>query len=376
MSTRYPLKRVIDLTTPFERLPVGLLVILAVSLSAGVAWQWKEAWAGAGFGLFVLGDGLMLALLRRGRRSFGPIQLPWLGLIGLRLVPALIGAAISGATALAGAALIQIALSAVATYACWVEPLQLGLTSLTLRSPRLNGGPPLRLLQISDLHVEYITAREQALLRLVEQCAPDLIVLTGDYLNISYTHDAAAQSQVRELLGTLQAPLGVYAILGSPSVDPPHVVSRLFAGLDIRWLRDERCTLAWHGHTLCIAGVECSYDLEADVGKLQRVLDGGADDAFTLLLYHTPDVMPAAVRAGVDLYLAGHTHGGQLRLPWFGAILTASRYGKRYEMGEYHEGRTMLYVSRGIGLEGKGAPRARFLCPPELVLFTLRGSRD
>jgi predicted MPP superfamily phosphohydrolase len=376
MSTRYPLKRVIDLTTPFERLPVGLLVILAVSLSAGVAWQWKEAWAGAGFGLFVLGDGLMLALLRRGRRSFGPIQLPWLGLIGLRLVPALIGAAISGAAALAGAALIQIALSAVATYACWVEPLQLGLTSLTLRSPRLNGGPPLRLLQISDLHVEYITAREQALLRLVEQCAPDLIVLTGDYLNISYTHDAAAQSQVRELLGTLQAPLGVYAILGSPSVDPPHVVSRLFAGLDIRWLRDERCTLAWHGHTLCIAGVECSYDLEADVGKLQRVLDGGADDAFTLLLYHTPDVMPAAVRAGVDLYLAGHTHGGQLRLPWFGAILTASRYGKRYEMGEYHEGRTMLYVSRGIGLEGKGAPRARFLCPPELVLFTLRGSRD
>jgi predicted MPP superfamily phosphohydrolase len=83
--------------------------------------------------------------------------------------------------------------------------------------------------------------------------------------------------------------------------------------------------------------------------------------------------MPAAVEAGVDLYLAGHTHGGQLRLPFFGAIVTASIYGKRYEMGAYRQGDTLLYVSRGVGMEGKGAPRARFLCPPEVVLCTLMG---
>jgi predicted MPP superfamily phosphohydrolase len=87
-------------------------------------------------------------------------------------------------------------------------------------------------------------------------------------------------------------------------------------------------------------------------------------------------MMPVAADVGVDLYLAGHTHGGQLRLPFFGALVTASIYGKRYEMGAYREGNTLLYVSRGLGMEGKGAPRARFLCPPEIVLFTLVGDEQ
>jgi predicted MPP superfamily phosphohydrolase len=73
----------------------------------------------------------------------------------------------------------------------------------------------------------------------------------------------------------------------------------------------------------------------------------------------------------VDLYLAGHTHGGQIRLPLFGAVFTASAYGKRYEQGHYSVGDTTLYVSRGIGMEGMGAPRARFLCPPEIVVVNL-----
>jgi predicted MPP superfamily phosphohydrolase len=76
----------------------------------------------------------------------------------------------------------------------------------------------------------------------------------------------------------------------------------------------------------------------------------------------------------VDLFLAGHTHGGQWRLPGFGAILTSSRFWKRYEGGAYREGGTQLYVSRGIGMEGFGAPRARFFCPPEVVAISLGGT--
>jgi predicted MPP superfamily phosphohydrolase len=76
----------------------------------------------------------------------------------------------------------------------------------------------------------------------------------------------------------------------------------------------------------------------------------------------------------VDLVLSGHTHGGQWRIPGFGAILTSSRFGKRYEAGRYTKDNTHLYVSRGLGMEGFGAPRARFFCPPELVLITLRGN--
>ena len=96
-------------------------------------------------------------------------------------------------------------------------------------------------------------------------------------------------------------------------------------------------------------------------------------DAYTLLLYHTPDLIEAAAAEGVDLYLAGHTHGGQVRLPFYGAIVTFSYYGKAYEMGRYTVDQTTLYVTRGVGMEGLGLPRLRFLCPPEIVLINLGG---
>jgi predicted MPP superfamily phosphohydrolase len=121
-------------------------------------------------------------------------------------------------------------------------------------------------------------------------------------------------------------------------------------------------------------GLNCTRDLAIDGGQLRALLDQAPPGALTLLLYHTPDLMPQAALLGVDLYLAGHTHGGQWRLPGFGAILTSSKFWKRYEAGYYCEGATQLYVSRGLGLEGFGTPRARFFCPPEVVLFTLSGT--
>jgi predicted MPP superfamily phosphohydrolase len=100
-------------------------------------------------------------------------------------------------------------------------------------------------------------------------------------------------------------------------------------------------------------------------------MSGNSNHLLTLLLYHSSDLMPEATDLGVDLYLCGHTHGGQVRLPLFGALITSSDFWKRYEMGRYKEGNTTLYVSRGLGMEGLGAPRARFLSPPEIVLWTL-----
>ena len=76
-------------------------------------------------------------------------------------------------------------------------------------------------------------------------------------------------------------------------------------------------------------------------------------------------------KKNVDIIMCGHTHGGQIRLPLWGAIVTLSTYNKRYEAGLYQLNPTALYVSRGIGLEGLGLPRARFLCPPEIVVIDL-----
>jgi hypothetical protein len=127
---------------------------------------------------------------------------------------------------------------------------------------------------------------------------------------------------------------------------------------------------------LMLVGITCTFDARTDGQTLDQVMATIPDSPpapFTLLLYHSPDLMPQAVRAGVDLYLCGHTHGGQIRLPLVGALVTSSRFWKKYEMGRYVEKNTMMYVSRGIGMEGMGAPRARFLCPPEIELIELRG---
>jgi predicted MPP superfamily phosphohydrolase len=122
-----------------------------------------------------------------------------------------------------------------------------------------------------------------------------------------------------------------------------------------------------------LIGLHCNRERFLDAPRLRRLLANGPGDTFNVLLYHSPDLMPEAVELGVDLYLCGHTHGGQIRLPLFGAIITSSAFWKRYEMGRYEEGNTTLYVSRGLGLEGFGAPRARFLASPEIILWTLDG---
>jgi hypothetical protein len=90
-----------------------------------------------------------------------------------------------------------------------------------------------------------------------------------------------------------------------------------------------------------------------------------------VLLYHYPDEIALAAAQGVDLYLAGHTHGGQVRIPWYGAVITLTRTGKRFEWGPYAMGDTRMYVNRGIGMEGGTAPRVRFLARPEVTVFDL-----
>ena len=175
-------------------------------------------------------------------------------------------------------------------------------------------------------------------------------------------------------MAQFHAPGGLYAVWGTAEVDHPEFLRPALEELGIVVLEDRAVEVAAGEHRLWLMGVSCTRDLNADGARLRRLLADAPPGAFTALLYHTPDLMPQAAALGVDLYLAGHTHGGQWRLPGFGAILTSSRYWKRYEAGHYREGRTHLYVSRGLGLEGFGTPRARLFSPPEVVAVTLRGT--
>ena len=331
----------------------------------------------AGYLLFVVMDGALLAALPRRRLSFGPVQPPLLALAVVRwlasLAAALVSLWLSPVWPLAALLVFHVVLSGLAVYGCAVEPFRLTLTRLEVSSPKLAMLPrPLRILHLSDLHMERPTPREERVLTLAAELAPDLILLTGDYLNLSYADDDTAVAHARQWLSRLCAPLGVYAVLGTPEVDVRHRADELFANTGVRLLRNEAAPVAAGGQAITLVGVTCERAPDVDRAALEAARRDVPDSAFTILLYHIPDLMPQAVARGIDLYLAGHTHGGQWRLPVYGAVITSSAYGKRYEMGHYVEGDTQLYVSRGLGLEGLAAPRARFLCPPEVVLVTLQ----
>lgn len=111
--------------------------------------------------------------------------------------------------------------------------------------------------------------------------------------------------------------------------------------------------------------------------RIPQVLEALPTGAFTVFLYHYPDEIEAVAARGIDLYCAGHTHGGQVALPFYGALMTLSRFGKRYEWGLYRVDRTWLYVNRGIGMEGGAAtPRVRFCARPEVTVLEIVPEAD
>jgi uncharacterized protein len=364
------------LTGRLGRISAILLTPIWIGLALLAAWPWtgSRLSAGLGFAFFFTLDVLMLALLPVTQRSWGPVT-PSLG--GLALVRCALfwmaGTLMPAPAALGAVGLLNLALTALAAYATWVEPFRISLTEQVYHAPGSSGGTPVRVLHLSDIHFEHASLREKQLLNLIKAHPADLLLLTGDYMNLSSVYDPEAQQGVRDLLAQMAPlfPAGAYAVTGSPVVDREAIVPAVFAGLPIRWLDDEGMLVRVGPHSLWLVGVRCTYQLERDLHALEAQLITAPPAIPRLLLYHTPDLMPLVRGLGLDLYLCGHTHGGQIRLPFHGAVATSSRWGKRYEQGRYVEGGTLMYVSRGLGLEGLGAPRARLLAPPEVIVWHL-----
>lgn len=364
--------------------PIPLILAAAAGwVWAGVAGDPAAGWAVAvGLLAFAVADWQLFAALPRRGVSFGPVSSPLLGLSVVRwLVVMVVALAVWLVApvwtwpALTAALVVQLLGSAFVAYGTLVEPFQLRVTAVEIASPRLaNPGTPMRIVHLSDIHVERTTRRERTLPALVAGLKPDLIAITGDYLNASYTDDPRALADLGTLLVRLRAPCGIYGCLGTLEVDPPELIRPALSDAGVVLLDDQAAEVIVGGHRLWLAGVRCTRDPAADGARLGNLLAGAPSDALKVVLYHMPDLLPEAAALGVDLILSGHTHGGQWRLPGFGALLTNSRYGKRYEAGFYHQGESHLIVSRGLGMEGFGMPRARFFCPPEVVLITLSAS--
>ncbi len=316
------------------------------------------------WGFFLL-DWILLAFLPKFNKSFGPAKPPVILLATGRSFAALLPWPANFALQIIGTLLV--------IYGFWVEPHRIKVSRQTLSSTKLRPTTKFRLLHLGDLHVERITGRERQLGLLIKSLQPDIILFSGDFLNLSFLTDSVAQQAVKQVLQEWNAPLGAFAVKGSPAVDLDESVAAVLEESSLKLLDQEVVTLNIGDDLVRVAGLSCSHKPFFDYPLLRQILPHQSE-LFTILLYHSPDLAPQAAELEIDLQLSGHTHGGQVRLPGFGAILTGSLYGRRFQSGKYMLGKMTLYITRGIGMEGAGAPRVRFLCPPEITLWEISGS--
>ncbi len=222
-----------------------------------------------------------------------------------------------------------------------------------------------RIVQITDIHIGPILDRRFAT-RLVERVnalAPDLVVVTGDLVDGSAHHLAEEVAP----FAALRAVHGVYFVTGNHDhlSNAPVWVAQVEA-LGMRPLRNERVTIGEGTARFDLVGVDDHHGRFIGGGgeDLAAALSGRDDSLPMVLLAHDPSTFRAARRAGVDLQISGHTHGGQI---WPFHYLV--RIVIPWVAGAYRDGRSQLYVSRGTGFWG---PPMRLMAPAELTEITLR----
>jgi predicted MPP superfamily phosphohydrolase len=197
---------------------------------------------------------------------------------------------------------------------------------------------------------------------LANKMRPDLVALTGDY--VSFSPDYIWP--VARVLGKLRAPLGVFAVLGNHDFTVNgEEMTRALRGEHIRVLRNTHQAVHHKGAALWLAGVD---DLWWRADDLEKAMRSIPRRAFKLLLCHNPLGIYQAAGCSVDLMLSGHTHGGQVRLP-FVESLYRSKLGERFIEGWNRLEETQIYISRGIG---KVLLPVRVGCPAEIACLRLR----
>jgi uncharacterized protein len=266
--------------------------------------------------------------------------------------------------------LVLTAIFAASLYGHYIEPFWLEVNHIYVNAGGCSGSTPLKIVHISDIHMERITSREIKVTEIIDELKPDVIVMTGDYLNHSYKSDPVAHRHFQDFINSLpKTRYGTFASFGTPHIDLPEFRDTLFKELPVTVLDGTRHDIEHNGCAYSLVGVTTSRDFDNDLSKIDSAFQGADENAVKILLYHTPEIPEDAAERKIDLYLAGHTHGGQLALPFYGAIVTHCDYGKRFERGLNKVGDTYIYTNRGIGFEGMSAPRARFCSRPEIAVF-------
>jgi predicted MPP superfamily phosphohydrolase len=231
-----------------------------------------------------------------------------------------------------------------------------------------------RIAQLSDIHIGPFMPEDEIrkYVAIANALKPDLTVVTGDFV----TSDPRTQEPVVAALAGLHAPFGVYGCLGNHDAwsGVEDSITELFRQVGIRILRTERVAIRGGGDEINLLGVdfqsERRFGPSAAVPKLLANIEGLITrDRVNILLSHNPDTFDRAAELGIELSLAGHTHGGQAALEFISPEIAPSRLATPYVSGLFQKPGGQLYVNRGIGTIGIPI---RVGAPPEITLYELK----
>lgn len=247
-------------------------------------------------------------------------------------------------------------------YGRFIEPRRISVTKLNLS---INGyfrsEGRLRAVLLSDLHISNFGEREKNISEKVWNLKPDIIFITGDFIQTG-----AEPSGAVEFVSRLKAPLGIWGVLGNIDTTTPDrsKLSRQLKEAGIKMMENENYRLKKDGLWFELIGFSLNPEKETIAG-LFSITEPGLPK---IVLVHWPRLIDTLLPYHPQLLLCGHTHGGQIRLPLIGGYLARLISGTEYDMGLYKDSNTWIYVSRGIGMTSHPI---RLFCSPEITLFNL-----
>ena len=225
--------------------------------------------------------------------------------------------------------------------------------------PGLDG---FRILHLSDFHIDGVDGLAEIVADQLASLSVDLCVLTGDYRFEVRGSCDAVYPRMRHILSAISSRHGIVGILGNH--DCADIAIEL-EKMNVRMLINESVQVGGPAGALQVIGVDDPNDGYDD---LAAAAEGVPPGEFKLLLAHSPEMIPEATGAGIDLYLTGHTHAGQIRLPWIGPISTNAKCRRAHTQGHWLADRMQGYTTAGVGCS---LLPIRFGCPPEIVVLEL-----
>ena len=253
-------------------------------------------------------------------------------------------------------------------YAEHIEPNWLDIVNHTISDPLIpKGFSGIKIVQFSDTHLGFQFGLKQLekIIDKINGIRPDIVFFTGDLLDNPTSYKQP--ERISPLLAKIRAPLGKYCVYGNHDHggNGTMLYKMIMDSANFSVLQNKSTAIPYNGEEIHIAGIDDAVLGNPQWGPTFRDVP---EQGYCLFLCHAPDLADGAVHYPVSIQFSGHSHGGQVKIPFWGPLITPA-YAEKYVEGLYQFDRMTLYVNKGLGTTRLPL---RFLSRPELTVFTLR----